>query len=140
MSCGDCQNCHCENKVQEVKVPDLWRFRVRLLSEVDDNVVYSFENPVPIMASGKVVGFAVVYFAGDGVSSRDGLYAEAAADYSLPERLTAEVGDLYLVPHVTVTPVTLFSDNKSTRVEIHCLKFSPTCEDPMVDRIGAIVL
>jgi hypothetical protein len=111
-----------------------WRFTSVLLVEPDFNVKWKWQNPVPIYGAKGLVGFGAVYWAGGALA------VDACVEYSIPERLDAENGNVWTVPFVEVQLASLTSVNPGTEVNINKIVFTNDCTDPRQEPIGGMVL
>lgn len=100
----------------------LWRFRAVVLPELDVNIHYRWENPVPILLDSRIVGFAAL-----GIDF-ERVVAWCATEYSIPTRLDVETDvKVWLLPKCNVELVTLTSKNKNTILTIESLSLQYGC-------------
>jgi hypothetical protein len=110
--------------------PILWEIKAKVLelSKDEQLIDWRFANPIPVLSSGKVVGYAAL--------NKDGadIYADVFIDYNIPERLDVEAGTkVWAVPHIEsdwgrdVGDVWFFGGiNDITHLELSYLGFGPS--------------
>ena len=119
------------DRIIEEKDARLWYFTAMVLSDLDPDVSWQWQNPITVTDSGgKTVGCGVLF-----VQDRQ-LFAECAVDYAIPERLDASCGTkVWCLPKVNVFPATLDSRYQHTVVDFTSLELRKDCTDPYHEHI-----
>lgn len=133
----------------------LWRFRADVLRRFEPDALYLYRNPVPVVAGQQLVGFAAIgaeeHYSRNPPPHR--IWADAAVEYELPERLDVETGRrLFLLPRVRISAL---ADNPRTpdqqafrgsqeaeidrTFEIVALEIRDDCSDPLQSAINEVL-
>lgn len=101
---------------------------------------YRFSNPIPVYSADRLVGAATL-------DIRDGaIHATLSVDYSIPERLEAEIGRIWALPHVTVRHLFLMGEPGGLPgpvqviAQIDGIQLRNDCTDPALPAIGEVYL
>ena len=133
----------------------LWRFRADVLRTFEPDALYLYRNPVPVVVGTQLVGFAAIGF--EEHWSRNPpphrVWADAAVEYELPERLDVETGKrVFQQPRVQISAITdnpRTSDQQAFRgsregeiertFEVIALEIRDDCSDPLQTAINEVL-